>query len=477
MKKNTWRKQHKFWGIALSFFVVMFAASGIILNHRGTFAKVNVGRQLLPAYQFSKWNLGLLRGTLPIDSARTLIYGSAGMWLNNGDSTTDFNQGLPEYADFRLVRNVALMPDSTLFAAAQYGLYSRHAKDDEWCEVDALRLNGERLSDVASLGDSLIVVSRDRIYLSLPPYKSFSPLEMPPGSDYDGKVSLFRVMMLLHSGQMFGTPGKLFLDLIGVIFIILCISGLVRWLLPKTAFSFKQKVMRINFSIHNKVGVYAIIVLLLVTISGWMLRPPLLIPLALNKMKGISGTEIDPNRAWHDKLRTLRYDTQFGDWLLSTSDGFYVLPHNLKGVAQALDRAPHVSVMGVNVMQKNAEGEWLVGSLSGMWKWNRQTGRCIDYFTSEPMPEKAGPPFGAMPVAGYSADFAQLIVADYDEGTDALPQPDDLRNLPMSLWQLALEIHTGRIYNLFGLAPLIWIFLAGAVVIWLLVSGWKMRRK
>lgn len=34
MKKGTWRKQHKWLGIGLSFFMLMFCVSGILLNHR-----------------------------------------------------------------------------------------------------------------------------------------------------------------------------------------------------------------------------------------------------------------------------------------------------------------------------------------------------------------------------------------------------------------------------------------------------------
>lgn len=37
MKKGTWRKQHKWLGICLSFFMLMFCVSGILLTftHQG----------------------------------------------------------------------------------------------------------------------------------------------------------------------------------------------------------------------------------------------------------------------------------------------------------------------------------------------------------------------------------------------------------------------------------------------------------
>ena len=70
MKRKTWRKYHKWVGIIITFFLIMFCLSGIILNHRQTFADINVSRALLPShYSFEQWNNGLLRGTLCYNDA------------------------------------------------------------------------------------------------------------------------------------------------------------------------------------------------------------------------------------------------------------------------------------------------------------------------------------------------------------------------------------------------------------------------
>ncbi|WP_449019756.1 PepSY domain-containing protein [Prevotella jejuni] len=53
MKRRTWRKYHKWTGLIISFFLVMFCLSGIVLNHRRCFADVNVSRAVLPGrYDF-----------------------------------------------------------------------------------------------------------------------------------------------------------------------------------------------------------------------------------------------------------------------------------------------------------------------------------------------------------------------------------------------------------------------------------------
>jgi hypothetical protein len=67
-KKITWRKQHKWLGIGMSFFMLMFCLSGILLNHRSLIKDVDVSRKYLPSrYEFKNWNGGLLRGTLALD--------------------------------------------------------------------------------------------------------------------------------------------------------------------------------------------------------------------------------------------------------------------------------------------------------------------------------------------------------------------------------------------------------------------------
>jgi hypothetical protein len=55
--------------------------------------------------------------------------------------------------------------------------------------------------------------------------------------------------------------------------------------------------------------------------------------------------------------------------------------------------------------------------------------------------------------------------------------PPVLSTLPMSLWNLCLEIHTGRIYTILGKGTLIYIFFAGLIVGWILWTGVMARQK
>ena len=65
MKRITWKKHHKWFGIIFAFFMLMFCLSGIVLNHRELVADINVGRDYLPDdYKYKDWNLGLFRGSV-----------------------------------------------------------------------------------------------------------------------------------------------------------------------------------------------------------------------------------------------------------------------------------------------------------------------------------------------------------------------------------------------------------------------------
>ena len=479
MKASTWRQHHKWTGIVLCVFLLMFCLSGIVLNHRSWFADVNVSRSVLsPWYRFNDWNGGLLRGTLPLGGDTVLLYGGGGVWLarSDGSNVEDYNQGLPTGADRRAMRAVALAGDGRLFAVSQFGLFARTPRAEQWAEIKVPTDGEERLSDLVLRGDTLVVVGRSHLYVgALGPVGEAPAMEraevaVPPG--LEGRVTLFKTIWRLHSGELFGMAGKLVMDAVALVLIFLSITGMMCWLMPKSAVRIGKRgrqVLRWTLRWHNQIGRATILLTLLAGITGWCLRPPLMVPLVLAKTK----PPVREN-AWHDKLRALRYDARQGDWLLFTSEGFFSLP-DLDGLPTKIDNAPPVSVMGINVWERSGEGFWLCGSFSGMTVWDRATGALFDYFTGVPLWGEHASPFGALAVSGYTADIGNYpLVIDYGQGTDAFPQPASMGYLPMSLWNVALEVHTGRAY--FGnSATYFWIFLAGALVVWCLWSGWRMR--
>ena len=485
MKKATWRKQHKWLGIGMTFFMLMFCVSGILLNHRSLIKEVNVSRKYLPGrYEYRKWNGGLLRGTLDLNKQqsdttsvkdekhRLLLYGNGGIWLTDSRATcfNDCNEGLPQGADYRQIRNIIKTDcDNIVFAVSPFGLY-RYGENGCWQKVKMPLGDDEKLTDIASHGDSLVVLSRDYAYLSMPPYRDFRRIQLQKPKDYDGRVTAFRTIWMLHSGELFCMTGKIIVDGIAVCLVLLCITGFIFWLKPK-----RKGLMKSSLQWHDKIGRYTIIFTLLTAFTGWCLRPPVMIALVMNKMPAIPLTTLKSDNAWHDKLRMIRHDNAYGDWLLSTSEGFYAVDLG-SGKTDALTNTPPVSVMGLNAWEQDKDGKWYCGSFSGLFVWDRQHSAAIDYFTGKPAPKKSGAPFGKKAIAGMSLDFNTPVIAEYYDGTDFASQPADMNQLPMSLWNVALEIHSGRIF-IGSAATYIFIFVMGILALWCLWSGYKIRLK
>lgn len=467
MGKINWHRQHRWSGIVSAFVLLMFSLSGVVLNHRDWFDSVEVSRKVLPPwYEFKDWNGGLLRGTIAYGDS-VLIFGGNGVWLadKTGSGIKDFNNGFPSGTDNRQVRSVVAAKEG-FYAATPTAVY--RLDKGIWKRMPLN--NDDRLSDLTAKGDTLIAVGRSHLYVYAG--GSFNKITLKSSPDNDGKVTLFRTVWMLHNGELFGIPGRIIVDMVALVLIVLSLTGLTLWLLPKDRKHKRPHAIKADFFLHNKVGKATILLTLLIVITGWCLRPPVMIPLALNKTRPIPATTLDNDNPWHDKLRMLRYDNKAKDWLLSTSDGFYTLT-SLNSTPRELKDTPPVSVMGANVLECDSDDSWLCGSFSGMYRWNRNHNHVTDYFTGQAAKTEPGPPFGKFAVSGYSKDFNAVV--EYYAGTRSIPQPEGLKNLPMSLWNVALEAHSGRLF-IGSIATYIFIFITGLIAAWCLWSGWKARK-
>ena len=180
---------------------------------------------------------------------------------------------------------------------------------------------------------------------------------------------------------------------------------------------------------------------------------------------------------WYDKLRSLRWDERMHDWLLYTSDGFYSL-RQLTDIPQRTAVQPPVSVMGLNVQQTTQGDFWLLGSFSGLYVWQRSSGIIYDYYTFQGPQKTEGSPLGAHIIAGYSPHFiGGKFGVDYNKGALLIPMPREMATLPMSLRQIAIELHTGRLYTFLGSGSVLYIFIIGLGILWCLWTGKKIMKK
>lgn len=533
----TWKKYHRWFGLVLSVFMLVFCVSGIILNHREVFSGCEVSRKWLPAsYRIKNFNNGVVKGTVVEKSAAhslssencdsVLVYGCAGVFLTDSRLSTwqDFNAGLPESIDERNVRHVVKAKDGSLWCAALRDVYRYDENSHRWKKVE-LPGNEERIMDVALAKDSMTVVAltRSRVFTIVPfvqygeivkigkssseTYRVESKI-IPAPKKYEPKTTLFKLVWHLHSGEFFGLPGKLVVDAIALVLIVLSITGVLLFILPygirrAKKLAAKARMKRLgkqfawNMKWHNKIGYVTIVLTLWIAITGMCLRPPLMVPLVLSKLPQAVGED---GNVWQDKLRAIRWDAVQGDWLVSTSEGFLRVDEDFSQAPKMLpdDECPKLSPMGVTVWESDGKGGWIVGSFRGIYRWNpvnHSLNQILDYFTGKPSEETSMIPISDNLVCGYSEDFlgGKPLVFDFAKGVeDAKGQavalcndePKISRNeesmsdlicetAPMSLWNVALELHVGRCYSPF-LGPLsdLFVFLSGLLITLVLLSGY-----
>ena len=495
--KKFWRKYHKWVGLFFSFFILMFCFSGIILNHRGAFSECEISRSWMPKdYHFENWNNGIIRGTFKLPNGEVLCFGNAGVWKTDScfSAFKPLNEGLKKGIDNWKISNMVRLPDGSVWCAGFDELY-RLTDSEKWIPKE-LKGNEERISDITVRNDTLVVLTRSHVYEALAPYHNFTCHELPEPEGYAPKTTLFRTVWMLHSGELFGLPGQLFVDCMALVFIALCITGVAFTFIPKLIkwrkrknLSVKRAANTLKFSTkwHNNLGKWLIIPTVFLAVTGMSLRPPLMIPLAICSVKPLPGSTLDSENPWHDKLRGIRWDKHLNCWLMSTSVGFYQLV-DFTSVPKAMPKAPGVSPMGINVFHPCENGEWLIGSFSGLFRWNPKTEMVTDYFTDKPIKRTFGRPIGSVAVSGFSTDLAAAneVIFEYNDGARTKTEhtihlagmPQMMVDMPMSLWNFALELHVGRCYTPFlGPISVLFVFLAGLLLTLTLISGYIVRPK
>ena len=485
----TFRKFHKWPGIIIGVFAIHFAFSGIILNHRTLFSGIDLSRKWLPrSYEYQNWNQAAVRGGFNIGEDSLLFFGNIGTWIKTDLGYIDYNQGFPNGIDNRKI-NQLIRFNGKLIAATQAGIFQRSFNDKAWRSIPTFS-TGQRPVDLFVRKDTLLIISRN-LLIKTTDLSQFKTITLPAPEGYARSAGLFNTLWELHSGELFGNIGKLIVDLLGVVTILLSVTGLLHFFFPKLIKRKRQKTgtsgnlpaaFRLNLRWHNAVGYIFALFLVINTTAGIFLRPPLLIPIINSKVGIIPGSHLDNNNPWHDKLRKGAWNERLGIYIFSTSEGFYAADATLSKPMIRFDSQPPVSLMGCNVFEPVDATQYLIGSFSGMYLWNPIKGEVSDFFSGNAYQAPAGMsrPVSENMVTGYIHDNQnRQWVFDYNNGIGAInnaaiwEMPADVKaKSPVSLWNLALEIHTGRILEQFiGMFYLLYIPVAGICVLVVLISG------
>lgn len=496
------RKYHKWLGVIFALIILSYAISGIILNHRKTFSFIDVNRKLLPKeYRYQNWNNAAVKSTLKLSSDSILIYGNIGIWLTDSSYSVfkTFNAGFPKGIDNRKIFQMVRTKGDKLLAGTLNGLYRFNYKEDKWVSV-TMPVKEKNVVDIILKQDTVFVLTRSSLLTTTDLY-NFRVFQLPPPENYDNKTGLFKTLWVIHSGEIYGIAGKIIIDFAGLVFAFLTITGFIvfvnRIILKKNLKPATIKVKlknsnRWNIKWHNKIGWMALAILILNATTGMFLRPPLLAFIGNSRVGKIPHTELATPNPWFDQLRRIYYDDEIKRFIVVAMDGFYYSDDNFKTELKQFRFQPPVSIMGVTVFEKVDPYRYLVGSFEGLFTWNSKTGEVYDYIKKQPYTNVThrGKPIGDFLVSGYTRDYNnQEYFFDYNlgainiKGTDrfaVLPQ-NIINGSPISLWNVALEIHTGRIYqSLIGNFYVLIVPLTGLFVLFILISGfivWLKIRK
>ena len=495
---NFFKKYHKWLGIIVSLFFLVFALSGIVLNHRTQLSSVDVSRNLMPEeYQYKNWNNASVRSAITIAPDSILVYGNMGIWLSGADLSqfSDFSKGFPTGIDNKKICKIFKDSQNRIFAGSLFGLYQLDLSKQTWNKVDLPEVHNPRIVDIIEKENELWFLTRSEI-IKTTDLINFTIFILPEPLVYDNKIGLFKTLWLIHSGEIYGLFGKILVDIVGLIFIFLTLTGLFFFFnksrLKRNKIKNPQAIKARNrwyLKWHNKLGWTSIVFLIITTTTGMFLRPPLLIPIANAKVSKIPFTLVDTPNPWFDQLRRIYFDEAQNRVIVATIEGVFYSDDNFSTPLKAFSSQPPISVMGVNAFESVGQNRFLVGSFEGLFLWDTELGAIYNYIEKKPYvkPERKGPPIGKFMIAGYFMnDKGQELVFDFNQGllnTNLLPKMTEqiIETSPISLWNVAVEYHTGRIYKpFFGSMYILVVPLVGLMGLFIIISGfivwWKKYR-
>lgn len=466
--RELWRKIHRWVGLLVSLLVLNFAISGIILNHREELAFLDIPRNWMPQdYHYLNWNNAAVKSIAHTNQG-SFIYGNIGIWKKEGTKFIDFNNGLPNGADNRNIHTMIETTKGNLYAGTLMGLYRFDKKSNRWQKIN-LPTKEQRVIKLIEKDNILYALTRNRIVMinEASNQIKFDIIELKEPIGYKKEASIFDTLWQIHSGEIFGLPGKLFMDLIGLVFIFVVISGLIKWYYPKTfkylrnnseKLKARKNNLKFNLRWHNKLGLWFGVIMILSALTGMFLRPPLLVLIASDKINQIPYTNLDQDNPWYDKFRNITWNNELNKWILATNESLYSVDREFKTKPHLITNHPPISVMGVNVLEMTENGGVLVGSFSGLFLWYPEANLIYDYVLKQPanIQTQVGPPIGAFAVSGYGFDeMGKEYYFDYNMGAVPLnsqlffPKMNNqiIEKSKMSLWNAMLEFHTARIFK------------------------------
>ena len=484
------RKSHLWLGIVFTPLLLLFALSGIGLNHPQWFKSVSIPLHWMPHnYAYANWNRGLIEAIIPDGRGGYYATGKEGVWQLQGERAVQLSNPLQTSAWQRMGYSLYLdQANQQLLHGARDGLYSLDLETANWQQVAGSA--GEHFVSILAAGEQLLAVSRNRLFrldFQQGLYQlSAQPLRL---ADNAQNSPLFRFIFQLHSGELLGVVGVFLMDAVAGLLIFLCLTALYLFLFPRLVkHKWLSRRQRIRGSRgfhwmlrqHNRWGLIIAVVLLISGLTGMVMRPPGLLLIA--SAQGPVKLRDNPHSPLPHIIEQAVWHQQSGNLMLLTSGGLYL---GKPGQPQPFVTAPlsvPVHAMGATLFLPYQQG-YLIGSFSGIYAWQAETDAAQAVLLDTGRPRM-------MPKAALTVDD-DLAVFDFYTGLNlqsgaagALPQMPQAINqqASISLWHLLFEIHNMRVFQAYiGPFYLLLVALSGLALVLISVSGvydyWRKSRR
>ena len=492
---------HKYFALLTLIFCAWMALSGILLNHPQLLKKYSLPNRIMPVnYHYRNWNRMSWRESVFSTRHDNVLYvgGKEGVWqsLDQGKSFKPLTSGFPTAVYERDTYSLLLAANQAqerLYAGTRSGLFYR--QNENWYRVDHAVLKDNAVVDLLQIDNRILAFTDSAVYQAViengPP--EFGPLNLPRDRKQASTVPLFRWLLKIHDGSIGGLPGRIFVDLLGLILFFLCLSGALIWYVPwrkrrRRPTLFSGKIFAFSYRWHLKLGLVSALFLAIIALSGALVRPPLLIAIVRLTVPAHLMPGLDPDNPWAGQIQRAAYLKGRKELIIASKQGLY--RGSIDGTVP-FTRTPEalpIHGMGAMVFEALDDHNLLIGSFSGLYLWDTKENMIMQLKSKA---TRNHPDWGKpLMVTGAAVYQGQaLLVADYNDGLKPLRRrlklrpamPDEIRSQSrISLWNALFELHNGRIFEQF-IGPLYWLIipLGGISLIIVIISGTlnRLRRR
>lgn len=464
IKKNRFLsfKIHKYLGIPLAVIMLYMSISGILINHPTIIENINWPGTLLPSdMQIKNWGRSAVLSAVKYKDDSIVLGGRLGILIADKNKIVkSFNNGLSNAVNKKTVNILYYDKDNDyLYAGLKTGLYYYDQKDEVWKFISGL---SDEVVSIVKVDERVVAFTKDdSFFVEGNSFKKNEKFRRDGVFEFSGSMSLVQYVYHMHSGELWGIFGKIIMDITALIMIVLSISGLIIWLYPKkkkNSSRFKKikiKLHKYHMFNYKRIGILFVIPILLLPLTGFFMRPPTLMALVGKNVKTMFAHEDKEMSTWGGSISKVFIDDKRDKVIVYAGGSLYEGPKDFSTPFYMLISSLPVHPMGALALDIDDNGDYIIGSFSGLMRWNRETNIFKDFYTGQMIYSYSIKQKGPFQVNGLIKLDDKKIVIDYRKGLYDLSNYKEFLLMPkkyndettFSLWSFMFELHNGRIYK------------------------------